>query len=125
MDRFAKGRGAEDIAARYLEREGFRILWRNVRIGALEVDLVAKQEDLVVIVEVRSRGPGSFEGPLASVSREKRRLLVRASRGLWRGRLKKMPDVMRVRIDVVAITDDAEGNAAIEWIKGAITEQDG
>ncbi len=125
MDRFAKGRGAEDIAARYLEREGFRILWRNVRIGALEVDLVAKQEDLVVIVEVRSRGPGSFEGPLASVSREKRRLLVRASRGLWRGRLKKMPDVMRVRIDVIAITDDAEGNAAIEWIKGAITEQDG
>lgn len=125
MDRFAKGRGAEDIAARYLEREGFRILWRNVRIGALEVDLVAKQEDLVVIVEVRSRGPGSFEGPLASVSREKRRLLVRASRGLWRGRLKKMPDVMRVRIDVIAITDDAGGNTAIEWIKGAITEQDG
>lgn len=36
-----------------------------------------------------------------------------------------MPDVMRVRIDVIAITDDAEGNAAIEWIKGAITEQDG
>lgn len=62
MDRFAKGRGAEDIAARYLEREGFRILWRNVRIGALEVDLVAKQEDLVVIVEVRSRGQGRSRG---------------------------------------------------------------
>lgn len=124
MDRFAKGRGAEDIAARHLEADGFRILWRNVRIGALEVDLVAKKDDLVVIVEVRARGPGAFEKPLASISREKRRLLVRASRGLWRGRLKKMPDVMRVRIDVVAIADDADGNTSVEWIKGAITEQD-
>ena len=58
-------------------------------------------------------------------SREKRRLLVRASRGLWRGRLKKMDDVMRVRIDVIAITDDGADNATVEWIKGAITEQDG
>lgn len=124
MDRFAKGRGAEDIAARHLEADGFRILWRNVRIGALEVDLVAKKDDLVVIVEVRARGPGAFEKPLASISREKRRLLVRASRGLWRGRLKKMTDVMRVRIDVVAIADDADGNTTVEWIKGAITEQD-
>jgi putative endonuclease len=125
VDRFAKGRGAEDIAARHLEADGFRILWRNVRIGALEVDLVAKKDDLVVIVEVRARGPGSFVTPLASNTREKRRLLVRASRGIWRGRLKKMPDVMRVRIDVIAVADDAEGNTSVEWIKGAITEQDG
>lgn len=125
MDRFAKGRGAEDIAARHLEADGFRILWRNVRIGALEIDLVAKKDDLVVIVEVRARGPGAFTKPLESISREKRRLLVRASRGLWRGRLKKMDDVMRVRIDVIAVTDDGAGSTHVEWIKGAITEQDG
>jgi putative endonuclease len=112
------GRTAEDRAAAFLEAEGFRVLWRNVRIGPLEIDLVGKKDDLVVIAEVRSRGPSSFEGPLASVTWSKRRLLLRAARGLWRGRLKKMPDVQRVRIDVIAIHGDA-----IEWIKGAITEQ--
>lgn len=116
-----KGRDAEAVAADHLRRDGFEVLWRNVRIGALEIDIVAKKDDLVVIVEVRSRGPGAYEKALASVTREKRRLLLRASRGLWRGRLKKMPDVMRVRIDVVAV--DERGD--VEWIQGAITEQDG
>ena len=125
LDRFAKGRGAEELAADHLRENGFTILWQNVRIGALEIDLVAKKDDLVVIVEVRARGPGAFEKPLASITREKRRHLVRASRGIWRGRLKKMPDVMRVRIDVVAVTDAQDGTPSVEWIKGAITEQDG
>src|SRR5688572_14506997 len=108
------GREAEDIAARHLEDDGFVVLWRNVRIGSLEVDIVAKKDDLVAIVEVRSRGPGSFEGPLASITREKRRLLLRASRGIWRGRLKSMDDVERVRIDVIAVTLGAP--PSVEWI---------
>lgn len=116
------GRAAEEIAAAHVEADGFRVLWRNVRIGPLELDLVAKKDDLVIIVEVRSRGPGAFAGPLASVTWTKRRMLLRAARGLWRGRLKKMLDVRRVRIDVIAITSVDQ---RIEWIKGAITEQDG
>jgi putative endonuclease len=121
--RVAIGRDAEDIAARHLEGDGFVVLWRNVRIGALEVDIVAKKDDLVVIAEVRTRGPGSFVGPLASITRQKRQMLLRAARGIWRGRLKKMTDVERVRIDVLAVTlGDAP---TVEWIKGAITEQDG
>lgn len=119
-----KGREAEQAAADALVASGFRVLWRNLRIGALELDLVAKKGDLVVIVEVRTRGEGSFEGPLASISRTKRRSLLSASRGLWRGRLSKMPDVRRVRIDVAAVTLRDEG-PRVEWIAGAITEQDG
>jgi putative endonuclease len=124
VDRFAKGRSAEELAAQHLRDDGFTVLWQNVRIGALEIDLVAKKDDLVVIVEVRARGPGAFEGPLASITREKRRHLIRASRGIWRGRLKKMPDVLRVRIDVIAVTEGQDGAPAVEWIKAAITEQD-
>jgi putative endonuclease len=123
VHRTAIGRRAEDVAVAHLVEEGFRILWRNVRIGPLEVDLVAKRDDLVIIVEVRSRGPSAFEGPLASITWSKRRMLLRAARGLWRGRLKKMADVRRVRIDVIAITSSAEGHR-IDWIKGAMTEQD-
>jgi putative endonuclease len=121
-NRTAIGRSAEEIAAARLGEEGFRILWRNARIGPLEVDLVAKKDDLVLIVEVRSRGPNAFEGPLASITWNKRRMLLRAARGLWRGRLKKMADVQRVRIDVIAITTAKDGTTSVEWIRGAITE---
>jgi len=118
--RHRSGRDAEDAAAAHVAAHGFEILWRNVRVGALEIDLVAKKDDLVVIVEVRARGDGAFEGPLASVTRTKRQALIRASRALWRGKLKKMDDVKRVRIDVIAVKSAAE----IEWIPAAITEDD-
>ena len=119
--RHAIGHRAEDIAAEHLIAAGFRILWRNVRIGPLELDLVAKRDDLVIIVEVRARGVGAFEGPLASITYAKRRLLLRAARGLWRGRLKKMPDVQRVRIDVIALTTSDDGTR-LDWIKGAMSD---
>lgn len=122
IHRTAIGRGAEALASDQVAADGFRILWRNLRIGPLEIDLVAKKDDLVIIVEVRSRGPGALEGPLASITWKKRRLLLRAARGLWRGRLKKMPDVQRVRIDVIAITSSPTEPPRIEWIRGAITE---
>ena len=73
-----RGREAEAVAADHLRADGFAFCWRNVRIGALEIDLVAKKDDLVVIVEVRSRGPGSFEKPLASISRDEAAHLLRA-----------------------------------------------
>lgn len=123
-DKHARGREAEDAAAEELVADGYRLLWRNLRIGPLELDIIAKKDDLVVIVEVRTRGEGSLEGPLASLGRAKRRALLRASRGLWRGRLSKMPDVARVRIDVAAVKLSTRG-ATVEWIRGAITEEDG
>lgn len=113
------GRKAEDLAAAHVEADGFVILWRNVRIGPLEIDLVAKKDDLVAIVEVRSRGTTAFEGPLASMTWQKRQTLLRAASALWRGRLRKMPDVQRVRIDVIAIRQSAEGQR-VDWIKGAL-----
>ena len=117
--RHRTGRAAEERAADHLRAEGFQILWRNVRIGPLELDLVARRDDLAVIVEVRARGSGAFEGPLASIGWMKRKDLLRAARGIWRGRLKKLPGIRRVRIDVIAI--DALGN--LEWIPAAITEE--
>ena len=118
------GREAEAAAADKLRANGFQILWQNLRIGALELDLVAKRGDLIVVVEVRARGPGSYEKPLASISRTKRRTLLRGMRALWKGRLSKMPEVKRVRIDVAAVPRDAEGAMTIEWIAGAFTEDD-
>jgi len=122
--RHAHGRDAEAVARECLERAGFRILWQNLRIGPLELDLVAKRGDLVVVVEVRGRGPCSFERPLASLSWKKRLALLRAARGLWRSRISRMPEVKRLRIDLAAVTRARDGSLAVEWIAGALTEND-
>jgi putative endonuclease len=128
VNRVSLGRSAEEIAATYLEAHGLRTLWKNVRLGMLELDLVMhdEQEGVAVIVEVRSRGPGAFDNPLSSITREKRRFLIRASRALYRERLSRMREVRRVRIDVVAMKKSAliDENPSIEWIKGAITADD-
>ena len=119
MDRRAIGRRAEDAVAAHLVARGFSVLARNLRLGALELDLVVRQGPLVAIVEVRTRGRGSFTGPFASVTHEKQRRLLRAADRLWRDKLRGMPDVARVRIDVAAVTFDGDV-AKIEYHAGAI-----
>jgi putative endonuclease len=106
--------------ARLLESRGFVILFRNLRLGMLELDLVAQREDLVVVVEVRSRGPGSYQKPLESVTPAKRATLLRAVERLWRVHLAAMAGVERLRIDVAGVTP-GEPAPRIEYIEGAIT----
>jgi Holliday junction resolvase-like predicted endonuclease len=94
-------------------------LWRNLRLGALELDIVAQRNELVVVAEVRFRGPGAFAHPLASMTLAKRRTLVRAARALWNQKLRHRKEIRRVRIDVFAVTDES-----VEWIEGAVTADD-
>ena len=119
QSKVAIGRSHEDVAANHVRRAGFEVLWRNLRLGAYEIDIVAKRDGLVALIEVRYRGPTAHVGPLASVTLKKRRYLVRAARRLWREQLRGMRDVKRVRIDVIAVTPDG-----IEWIEGAFTADD-
>lgn len=119
LTRQALGRKAERAVAEYLIQDGFVLLAQNLRLGALEIDLLAKKGGLVAVVEVRTRGAGSFAGPFASVTPKKRATLLRATHRLWRERLSAMSDVERVRIDVAAVTFDGD-RATIEYAAGAI-----
>jgi putative endonuclease len=113
------GRRAESAVADYLVTQGFAILARNLRLGPLELDLVARCRDLAVVVEVRTRACSSLEGPFASIGTAKRQRLVRAVERLWHERLVAMPAVERVRIDAAAVTFD-RGQTRVEYVKGAI-----
>jgi putative endonuclease len=104
----------------YLVEHGFRIVARNLRQGALELDLVARREDLVVVVEVRYRGPASWTSAFGSVLPRKRELLRRAAWRLWRSRYAHDPTVNRLRIDVAAVCFGATG-ARVEYCPGAFT----
>ncbi len=108
---------AEIAGADFLFASGFEILARNVRLGALELDIVAQHGSLVVVAEVRTRGPGAFERPFESISLRKRRRLQQAVDRLWRDRLCRMDTVDRVRIDAIAV-DFRAGQTSVEHARG-------
>src|SRR2546427_11024885 len=71
------GRAAEEAAARLLERSGLRIVARNVRLRHGEIDLVCRDREVRVFVEVKCRQERWDDGPTAAVSWWKRRRLIR------------------------------------------------
>ena len=71
------GRRGEDLAHRYLRRQGFTIVARNYRLAAgdAEVDLIARDGEALVFVEVKSRETGEYGPPERAIGEEKRRHL--------------------------------------------------
>ncbi len=73
------GARGEKAAARYLRRRGYKILLRNFRSGKAEVDLVARDKDWLVFVEVKTRETEQFGAPSEAVDRDKQRNLSKAA----------------------------------------------
>ncbi|MEI7893815.1 MAG: YraN family protein [Myxococcales bacterium] len=119
--RSSLGSDAEDAVADFLYVQGFTILGRNLRLGPLELDLVAQKGALAVVVEVRTRSSSSFDGALSSITPTKRRNLLRATERLW-CQLSKRVEIERLRIDVAAVTFGPQG-VTVEYFPGAITAQ--
>jgi putative endonuclease len=91
-----------------------------VRVGRYEIDLVARAGDLAAVVEVRTRGEGSFEGALESVDARKRSRLVRAANGLWLSALRNVAGLRRMRFDVAAVHFDGPA-VRVEYVEAAFT----
>lgn len=119
MTRAELGARAEAAVADYVYARGFAVLARNVRLGRLELDIVARKGPLLAVVEVRTRGPGSLVGPFESVDGAKRARLTHAVERLWRRRLPAMAGVERVRIDVAAVKF-AGDRTLIDYVEGAL-----
>jgi putative endonuclease len=114
------GRRAEAAVADYLVAQGFTLVGRNVRVGHLELDLLAQRRHLAVVVEVRTRGAGSFERAFESITAAKRRRTLQAVDRLWHERLAAMRSIERVRVDAAAVTFEA-GRTFVEYAAGAIS----
>jgi putative endonuclease len=112
MDRRQSGALAENTAAAFLESQGFRIVARNFlrRIG--ELDVVARDGDLLVIAEVRTRASDRFGGAAASIGWRKQRRIA-ATAALF---LDRHPELRhcRVRFDVLVVRD-----GRVEWLPHA------
>jgi putative endonuclease len=112
----ATGRAGEEAAAQYLAGLGFRIIARNVRFRAGEIDLVADDAGTLVFVEVKTRtGPG-FGTPAEAVTPQKQARLVRLA-GLYLSGLGA--EHRPCRFDVVAVEPDAGGQWRCTLIRNA------
>ena len=101
----------EARAAEYLEKEGYRILARNVRAGGVEIDLVAARGPLVVFVEVKTRRGDRYGRPEEAVDARKQARLRRGALA-WMGDHRPRG---RMRFDVVAISPDRGGSDG-DWL---------
>jgi putative endonuclease len=107
-----RGVQAEALAAEFLERNGLAVIERNYRCRLGEIDLIAREGNIMVFVEVRQRASGAFGGAAASITRAKRARLVLAARHY----LSRLGSEPACRFDVLLI----EGRPArIEWIHDA------
>ncbi|MCM1372149.1 MAG: YraN family protein [Bacteroides sp.] len=90
----------EDIAADYLRRKGYVLLDRNWRSGHKEIDIVARQDDTLVFVEVKARTNVMYGNPEDAVTKRKMHLLVLAADAYLRCNALDC----EVRFDVITIT---------------------
>ncbi len=113
------GAAAEDIAAAFLRGNGLEILERNYLRRLGELDIVARDRDVLVIAEVRTRAMNSYGGAAASVDTRKQQRLIRAAAQLLQQRRDRAH--LRVRFDVVVSFDvDVVGRRPNEaWIHHA------
>ena len=104
------GGDAEERAAAYLAARGLDIVSRNFRTRLGEIDLVAREGDTLVFVEVRMRSAGTFGGAIESITPRKQRRIQAAARQF----LAQYRDPPRCRFDVVAL-DQGE----TRWLRAA------
>jgi putative endonuclease len=117
--RAALGTRAEAAVVEYLRAQGIEILGTNVRAGRLEVDVLARDGEVVIVVEVRTRGRGAWQRALDSIDGKKQMRLRHAGERLWRERFARRRDVMRMRFDCASVTFDESGAPVVEYVRAA------
>jgi putative endonuclease len=112
-----RGTQSERLAADFLQARGLKVLARNFRCNAGELDLVCLDRKVLAVIEVRQRGSQEFGGALQSVTWCKQRKIIRATRYL----LQRQADwqTLAVRFDVVAVQGPPDGAHQLVWVKDA------
>lgn len=115
MRRLQRGKEGEELAAQYLQAAGYRIVERNFRCRLGEIDIIARDGDTLVFVEVKMKTKESYGDPEAAVDRAKQKKISLVS--LHYLQTNNIPD-QPARYDVVAVQRSALGQE-IRLIKDA------
>jgi putative endonuclease len=106
-----QGQEWEQHALRHLRKQGLRFVDNNFSCACGEIDLIMRDGDTLVFVEVRQRKGVAHGGAAASITGAKQRRIVRAAHTY----LLRFPQVPPCRIDVVAIDGER-----LDWLRDAI-----
>ena len=107
-----KGSFGEEIASKYLQNKGYKIISRNYRLPRWgEIDIIAMSEGYLCVVEVRSLHSGQFEDPILSVTENKKRILLRSAKYFLENEGKEYSN-LSVRIEFVGVKVDVRGKKA-------------
>ena len=112
-----RGARGEKLACRFLKHSGYKILLRNFRgRSGGEIDIVCRDNDTLVFVEVKTRASEDFGRPFEAVNREKRKRISRGALA-WL-RMLDNPDIL-FRFDVVEVVIADGAQPRVELIKNA------
>jgi putative endonuclease len=111
----ALGRYGEELASRHLVEDGFVVLERNWRCDEGEIDILARDGDVLVVCEVKTRSSLSHGSPFEAVTERKLHRLQRL--GLrWMRENGVRPAALRV--DVVSVLRPSSGRSVLEHVRG-------
>jgi putative endonuclease len=120
MERKQTGLLGEKLARDFLKKKGYKILETNYRCSEGEIDIVSRQRDSLVFVEVRTKTSLDFGTPQESITSAKRHHLERSAYHYLKSHLNS-PEVWR--IDFIAIELDMQGHLKrIEHLENAFEE---
>jgi putative endonuclease len=95
-----RGKVGEDLAAKFLERNGLKIIQRNYRFERGEIDIIAEEREVLVFVEVKARRSQAFGEPHEAVTARKQQQIRKVAEGYLF--LHEIND-KECRFDIVAI----------------------
>jgi putative endonuclease len=105
------GSAREEQARRYLESQGLRLLARNYRSRRGEIDLIMRDGDCLVFVEVRYRKSSAYGSAAETVTRTKQQRLIAAAQQY----LQQNPSRLDCRFDILGI----DAGSRMQWLKNA------
>lgn len=110
------GYAAENQARQFLSQQGLTWITSNYRCRWGEIDLIMKDKDTIVFIEVRSRVSNEYGGAVESITMQKKKKIIKTAshylvaKNLW--------DKCFTRFDVISLQGELN---AMEWIKNAFT----
>lgn len=116
------GADAENLAYEFLLQKGLRPVQRNFQCRLGELDLIMRDGECLVVVEVRFRNSRSFVSAGLTVNQRKQQKIIRTTALFlaWNERFAQCT----VRFDVVGVDADAQGEMTINWIQDAFRPAD-
>lgn len=108
----ALGTKGEELATDFLQKNGYRILFRNWVYGKYEVDIIAENKECIVFAEVKTRTATPLDPPVNAITRDKQRSIIWAAEAY----VKRYNIQKESRFDVITVIRNGEDDYEIDHI---------